>query len=132
MFFGEYDPDKAESWTHKLDYTFETMECAEEDQCDFLFFGLRQFRQFRFALEVQADDHSWRLSWEATEAAVEAEASNLVIGTLPILGRAACVLVDPSVSLCFASKESYESLVRHTPEWQCDVMVDLPSGDYMH
>ncbi|MQL68859.1 hypothetical protein Taro_001145, partial [Colocasia esculenta] len=26
----------------------------------------------------------------------------------------------------------YESLVHHTPERQCDVMVDLPSGDYMH
>ncbi|MQL78855.1 hypothetical protein Taro_011284 [Colocasia esculenta] len=24
-----------------------------------------------------------------------------------------------------------EMLVRHTPERQCDVMVDLPSGDYM-
>ncbi|MQM20348.1 hypothetical protein Taro_053366 [Colocasia esculenta] len=32
MFFGEYDPDKAESWTHELEHTFETTECAEEDQ----------------------------------------------------------------------------------------------------
>ncbi|MQM11185.1 hypothetical protein Taro_044088 [Colocasia esculenta] len=32
MFFGEYDPDKAESWTHELERTFETMECVEEDQ----------------------------------------------------------------------------------------------------
>ncbi|MQL94418.1 hypothetical protein Taro_027072 [Colocasia esculenta] len=32
MFSGEYDPDKAESWTHELKRTFETMECAEEDQ----------------------------------------------------------------------------------------------------
>ncbi|MQL92889.1 hypothetical protein Taro_025521 [Colocasia esculenta] len=32
MFFGEYDPDKAESWTHELECTFETMECTEEDQ----------------------------------------------------------------------------------------------------
>ncbi|MQL81032.1 hypothetical protein Taro_013494 [Colocasia esculenta] len=32
MFHGEYDPDKAESWTHKLECIFETMECAEEDQ----------------------------------------------------------------------------------------------------
>ncbi|MQL68701.1 hypothetical protein Taro_001002 [Colocasia esculenta] len=60
-----------------------------------------------------------------------AEASNLVIGTLPILGRAARVLVDPGASLCFASEEFYESLVRHTPERQCDVMVDLSFGDYM-
>ncbi|MQM09927.1 hypothetical protein Taro_042810 [Colocasia esculenta] len=52
----------------------------------------------------------------------EAEASNLVIGTLPILGRAARVLVDPSASLCFASEEFYESLVHNTPERQCDVM----------
>ncbi|MQM03989.1 hypothetical protein Taro_036790 [Colocasia esculenta] len=61
----------------------------------------------------------------------QAEASNLVIGTLPIHGRVARVLVDPSASLCFASKEFYESLACHTPERQCDVMVDLPYGDYM-
>ena len=46
----------------------------------------------------------------------QAEASNLVIGTLPILGRAARVLVDPGASLCFASEEFYESLACHTPE----------------
>ncbi|MQM13535.1 hypothetical protein Taro_046459, partial [Colocasia esculenta] len=57
----------------------------------------------------------------------QAEESNLVIGTLPILGRAASVLVDLGASLCFASEEFYESLVRHSPERQCDVMVDLPS-----
>ncbi|MQM05086.1 hypothetical protein Taro_037892, partial [Colocasia esculenta] len=34
MFFGEYDPDKAESWMHKLEHKFETMEFAEEDQSD--------------------------------------------------------------------------------------------------
>ncbi|MQM12039.1 hypothetical protein Taro_044950 [Colocasia esculenta] len=61
----------------------------------------------------------------------QAEASNLVIGTLPILGRAARVLVYPGASLCFASEEFYESLAGHTPERQCDVMVDLSSGDYM-
>ncbi|MQL99012.1 hypothetical protein Taro_031722 [Colocasia esculenta] len=32
MFHGEYDPDKAESWTHELERIFKTMECAEEDQ----------------------------------------------------------------------------------------------------
>ncbi|MQL88344.1 hypothetical protein Taro_020901, partial [Colocasia esculenta] len=32
MFHGEYDPDKAESWTHELERIFETMECTEEDQ----------------------------------------------------------------------------------------------------
>ncbi|MQM12920.1 hypothetical protein Taro_045841 [Colocasia esculenta] len=32
MFSGEYDLDKAESWTHELEHIFETMECAEEDQ----------------------------------------------------------------------------------------------------
>ncbi|MQM08661.1 hypothetical protein Taro_041519 [Colocasia esculenta] len=57
----------------------------------------------------------------------QAEASNLVIGTLPILGRATCVLIDPGASLCFASEEFYESLACHAPERQCDVMVDLPS-----
>ncbi|MQL94696.1 hypothetical protein Taro_027354 [Colocasia esculenta] len=61
----------------------------------------------------------------------QAEASNLVIGTLPILGRSARVLVDPGASLCFASEEFYESLACHTPERQCDVLVDLPSGDCM-
>ncbi|MQL96594.1 hypothetical protein Taro_029281 [Colocasia esculenta] len=44
------------------------------------------------------------------------EASNLVIGTLPILGRAARVLVDSGASLCFAFEEFYESMVHHTPE----------------
>ncbi|MQL99783.1 hypothetical protein Taro_032503 [Colocasia esculenta] len=58
----------------------------------------------------------------------EAEASNLVIGTLPIFGRVARVLVDPGASLCFASDEFYESLVRHTLERQCDVMVRLLSS----
>ncbi|MQM19689.1 hypothetical protein Taro_052697 [Colocasia esculenta] len=62
----------------------------------------------------------------------QAEASNLVIGTLPILGRAARVLVNLGASLYFASEEFYESLACHTLERQCDVMVDLPSGDYMH
>ncbi|MQM07379.1 hypothetical protein Taro_040216 [Colocasia esculenta] len=28
----DYDPDRAESWTHELEHTFETMECAEEVQ----------------------------------------------------------------------------------------------------
>ncbi|MQM19773.1 hypothetical protein Taro_052785 [Colocasia esculenta] len=32
MFAGEYDPNKAESWTHELERIFETMECTEEDQ----------------------------------------------------------------------------------------------------
>ena len=32
MFFGDYDPNRAESWTHELERTFETLECAEEDQ----------------------------------------------------------------------------------------------------
>ncbi|MQL70732.1 hypothetical protein Taro_003050 [Colocasia esculenta] len=32
MFHGEYDLDKAESWTHELERIFETMECVEEDQ----------------------------------------------------------------------------------------------------
>ncbi|MQM17464.1 hypothetical protein Taro_050436 [Colocasia esculenta] len=32
MFHGEFDPDKAESWTHELERIFEAMECAEEDQ----------------------------------------------------------------------------------------------------
>ncbi|MQM02148.1 hypothetical protein Taro_034912 [Colocasia esculenta] len=45
----------------------------------------------------------------------QAEASNLVIGTLPILGRVARVLVDPSASLCFASEEFYESLGHQLP-----------------
>ncbi|MQM20309.1 hypothetical protein Taro_053327 [Colocasia esculenta] len=48
----------------------------------------------------------------------QAEASNLVIGTLPILGRAARVLVDPGASLCFASEEFYETLACHAPERQ--------------
>ncbi|MQL98912.1 hypothetical protein Taro_031628 [Colocasia esculenta] len=56
---------------------------------------------------------------------------NLVVGTLPILGRAARVLVDPSASLCFASEEFYESLSRHTSAKHCDVMIDLLSSDYM-
>ncbi|MQL67884.1 hypothetical protein Taro_000171 [Colocasia esculenta] len=34
MIHGEYDPDKAESWTHELEHIFETMECAEEDQLE--------------------------------------------------------------------------------------------------
>ncbi|MQM11544.1 hypothetical protein Taro_044453, partial [Colocasia esculenta] len=45
--------------------------------------------------------------------------------------RAARVLVDPGASLCFASEEFYESLACHGPERQCDMMVDLSSGDYM-
>ncbi|MQM20980.1 hypothetical protein Taro_054010 [Colocasia esculenta] len=36
MFFGDYDLDKAESWMHELEHTFETMECAEEDQGDLI------------------------------------------------------------------------------------------------
>ncbi|MQM19130.1 hypothetical protein Taro_052131 [Colocasia esculenta] len=32
MFHGEYDPGKAESWTHELECILETMECTEEDQ----------------------------------------------------------------------------------------------------
>ncbi|MQL91281.1 hypothetical protein Taro_023897 [Colocasia esculenta] len=55
----------------------------------------------------------------------QAEASNLVIGTLPILGRAARVLVDPSASLCFASEEFYESLACHAPERQCELLARL-------
>ncbi|MQM19218.1 hypothetical protein Taro_052218 [Colocasia esculenta] len=32
VFYGDYDPDRVESWTHELERTFETMECAEKDQ----------------------------------------------------------------------------------------------------
>ncbi|MQL72668.1 hypothetical protein Taro_005006 [Colocasia esculenta] len=138
MFHGEYDPDKAESWTHKLEPIFETMECAEEDQrfsevfhSEYFPDYTRRERRDQFHALVQDDltvlqyHKSGRviaLTWE------QAEASNLVIGTLPILGRAARVLVDPGASLCFASEEFYESLACHAPERQCDVMVDLSFG----
>ncbi|MQL69557.1 hypothetical protein Taro_001833 [Colocasia esculenta] len=39
MFHGEYDPDKAESWTHELERIFETMKCVEEDQFSEVFHG---------------------------------------------------------------------------------------------
>ncbi|MQM10269.1 hypothetical protein Taro_043158 [Colocasia esculenta] len=57
-FFGDYDPNRAESWTHELERTFETMECTEEDH-------------FQFALEVQANDHSRGWTEPAVEAPVE-------------------------------------------------------------
>ncbi|MQL77845.1 hypothetical protein Taro_010263 [Colocasia esculenta] len=41
MFSGEYDPDKAESWTHELECTFETMECLEEDQVRLVVYQLK-------------------------------------------------------------------------------------------
>ncbi|MQL93529.1 hypothetical protein Taro_026171 [Colocasia esculenta] len=31
-FYNDYDPDQAESWVHELECTFETMDCAEQDQ----------------------------------------------------------------------------------------------------
>ncbi|MQL71739.1 hypothetical protein Taro_004088 [Colocasia esculenta] len=61
MFFGDYDSNRAASWTHELERTFETMECAEEDQ----------FGPLRFALKVQADDNSQGWMEPATEALVE-------------------------------------------------------------
>ncbi|MQM06146.1 hypothetical protein Taro_038966 [Colocasia esculenta] len=51
MFFGEYDLDKAESWTHELEHTFETMECAEEDQ-----FFVLVVLVLRWCLPVHAGD----------------------------------------------------------------------------
>ncbi|MQL90716.1 hypothetical protein Taro_023310, partial [Colocasia esculenta] len=240
MFFGEYDPDKAESWTHELEHTFETMECAKEDQIfhDEYFpdytrrerrdqfhelvqgdLTVTQYHQRfvqllrhvphvasseqacaeRFIAELRPDlrwgvtahmcstlgeavakattlererpgspnsssnQYSTRSSYHSTSSLLssrhlfhqqpqqfqlyqeqqqfpqhqqppqqqqpqqppqcgrgcgrvmaltreQAEASNLVIGTLPILGRTARVLVDPSASLCFTSEEFYESL----------------------
>ncbi|MQM10194.1 hypothetical protein Taro_043082 [Colocasia esculenta] len=41
MFFGEYDPDKAESWTNEMERTFETMQCAEEDQVRLAMYQLK-------------------------------------------------------------------------------------------
>ncbi|MQM08922.1 hypothetical protein Taro_041780 [Colocasia esculenta] len=41
MFFGEYDPDKAESWTQEMERTFKTMECAEEDQVRLVVYQLK-------------------------------------------------------------------------------------------
>ncbi|MQL93275.1 hypothetical protein Taro_025914 [Colocasia esculenta] len=32
MFYGDYDLDKAESWVHELERTFETMDCTDQDQ----------------------------------------------------------------------------------------------------
>ncbi|MQM15535.1 hypothetical protein Taro_048481 [Colocasia esculenta] len=32
MFYSDYDPNKAESWVHELERTFETMDCVEQDQ----------------------------------------------------------------------------------------------------
>ncbi|MQL71253.1 hypothetical protein Taro_003573 [Colocasia esculenta] len=41
MFHGEYDPDKAESWTHELECIFETMECAEDNQVQLAVYQLK-------------------------------------------------------------------------------------------
>ncbi|MQM09002.1 hypothetical protein Taro_041860 [Colocasia esculenta] len=40
-FFGDYDLDRAESWTHELEHTFETMECPEEDQVRLVVYQLK-------------------------------------------------------------------------------------------
>ncbi|MQL94482.1 hypothetical protein Taro_027139 [Colocasia esculenta] len=32
MFYGDYDPDKVESWVHELERTFKTMDCTKQDQ----------------------------------------------------------------------------------------------------
>ncbi|MQM13842.1 hypothetical protein Taro_046768 [Colocasia esculenta] len=226
MFHGEYDPDKAESWTHELERIFETMECVEEDQYHQRFVRLlrhvphvtvpaasgfaRSLGSCLLAGAVRAGSRSASLGLQSNQLSREPSravrrqfaapvayratsggiapwgkprssssqcstlSSRLSTSTLPSSrhrasssggstssrlssfcsrsstirtnsssstlssrhsssspSRAARVLVDPSASLCFASEEFCESLACHAPERQCDVMVDLPSGDYM-
>ncbi|MQM11979.1 hypothetical protein Taro_044891 [Colocasia esculenta] len=57
----------------------------------------------------------------------EAKASNLVVGTVPILGRFARVLIDPGATHYFASEEFFGSLTEFAPEQTCDLVVKLPT-----
>ncbi|MQL82467.1 hypothetical protein Taro_014944 [Colocasia esculenta] len=41
MFHGEYDPNKAESWTYELERIHETIECTEEDQVGLAVYQLK-------------------------------------------------------------------------------------------
>ncbi|MQM02216.1 hypothetical protein Taro_034979 [Colocasia esculenta] len=61
----------------------------------------------------------------------EAEASNLVVGMVPILGRATRVLIDPGATHCFASEEFFGLLTEFALEKTCDLALELPTDDYV-
>ncbi|MQL82048.1 hypothetical protein Taro_014512 [Colocasia esculenta] len=67
MFHGEYDPDKAESWTHELERIFETMECAEEDQVRLAVYQLKGAAHEWWRVQRQTHFQGQRLdqiSWQ--------------------------------------------------------------------
>ncbi|MQL91301.1 hypothetical protein Taro_023918 [Colocasia esculenta] len=67
MFHGEYDPDKAESWTHELERIFETMDCAEEDQVRLAVYQLKGAAHEWWRVQRQTHFQGQRLdqiSWQ--------------------------------------------------------------------
>ncbi|MQM12914.1 hypothetical protein Taro_045833 [Colocasia esculenta] len=67
MFHSEYDPDKAESWTHELERIFETMECAEEDQVRLAVYQLKGAAHEWWRVQRQTHFQGQRLdqiSWQ--------------------------------------------------------------------
>ncbi|MQM12120.1 hypothetical protein Taro_045037 [Colocasia esculenta] len=67
MFHGEYDPDKAESWTHELERIFGTMECAEEDQVRLAVYQLKGAAHEWWRVQRQTHFQGQRLdhiSWQ--------------------------------------------------------------------
>ncbi|MQL79244.1 hypothetical protein Taro_011684, partial [Colocasia esculenta] len=208
--------DKAKSWTHEMECTFKTMECAEEDQVRLVVYQLkgaaheccllaevdgsgsrgisRGLRSNQSSMELSRADRrqfatlvvcratsggiarwgkssssssqcSTRNSYRSTSTLPSSRhpvnssrgstnsshsssnsfsshssssrtSNNSFLSTSSRRSssspsRRRSVGLSPRASLCFASEEFYESLVHHTPERQCDVMVDLLSGDYM-
>ncbi|MQL98074.1 hypothetical protein Taro_030774 [Colocasia esculenta] len=183
MFFGEYDPDKAESWTHEMECTFKTMECTEEDQRHQSRFAEQSIQQgaeqgkqeavcytcglpghfrrdcsmgqaqqpqqpvstrssYRSTSSLPSSRHPVSSSRGSTNSSLSSSSRTSSSSSFHSTSsrssssnpsRRRNMGVDVVIaSLCFASEEFYESLVHHTPERQCDVMVDLPSGYYMH
>ncbi|MQL81657.1 hypothetical protein Taro_014123, partial [Colocasia esculenta] len=61
MFFGDYDPYKAESWTHEMERTFETMECAEEDQVRLVVYQLKKVAHELWRVQRQTHFQGQRL-----------------------------------------------------------------------
>ncbi|MQL75811.1 hypothetical protein Taro_008168, partial [Colocasia esculenta] len=82
---GRTRADKAESWTHELERTFETMECTEEDQ----FQPYQQQQQFpQHQQPQQASQRGRGRGRVMALTREEAEASNLVIGDMIVVLRA--------------------------------------------
>ncbi|MQM01927.1 hypothetical protein Taro_034687 [Colocasia esculenta] len=125
MFYGDYDPDKAESWVHELDRTFETMDCADQDQVRLAVYQLKGGESYRLGEGVLVPATAGRRLDEVYPVPVTFGQSRECVFFF-FFGDRRCW---PDLE---AEEEFFATLTELAPEQTCDLAVELPTGDYMH